>query len=184
MPAGKLPIRICAETGLVYMHLNETHDFHAPLIIYDKMGFQHKIDPDKSLFLVQNSASLLCPALRKKMEEGDLVGAKEMIHRLMRMLLSEYQRGFGDNDHALMQNTGVRDGHPLHIDVGQFSKEPRFQDPRVYHGELFSKTYKFRIWLAKHYPDLETYLTALLFDEIGPAMDAMKPVLKTIDEGL
>lgn len=168
------------ETGLVYLHLNETQEFHSPLLIYDKMGFRHEIDPNKALFLVQNSAEMLCSALRKKNSEG----AKEIISRLMNMLLSEYQRGLGDNDHALMQNTGVRDDQPLHIDVGQFSKEPRFKDPQVYHGELFSKTYKFRIWLAKHYPELETYLAGLLFDEIGPAMETMKPALKTVDEGL
>lgn len=172
------------ETGMVYLHLNDREKFPFPLTIYDKMGLGHKIDPNQTLFLVQNSADMLCPAIRKKMEEGDLEGAREIIASLMAMLLSEYKRGLGDNDHALMQNTGVRNGRPIHIDVGQFSKESRFKDPEVYHKELFSKTYKFRIWLSKHFPELEVYLTSLLFQEIGPAMEEMKPILKTIDEGL
>lgn len=172
------------ETGLVYLHLNETQELPSSLILYDKMGFEHKIDPNKTLFLVQNTADMLCCTLRKKMGVGDVEGAKIIISRLMAMLISEYKRGFGDNDHALMQNTGVRDDYPLHIDVGQFSQEARFKDPEVYHKELFSKTYKFRIWLSKHFPELEAYLTALLLEEIGPAMETMKPILKTIDEGL
>lgn len=79
---------------------------------------------------------------------------------------------------------GRKEGYPLHIDVGQFSREDRFKDPEVYHKELFSKTYKFRIWLSKNFPEPETYLTALLLEEIGPDMESMKPILKTIYEGL
>jgi hypothetical protein len=83
-----------------------------------------------------------------------------------------------------MQNTGVLGDQPLHIDVGQFSKEERFKDQDVYKHELFSKTFKFRIWLSKHYPELEHFLSGLLFEVIGPEMTMMKPVLKTVDEGL
>lgn len=171
------------ETGLVYLHLNRSDTFQSPLIFYDKMGLKHELDLNQMMFLVQDTAEMLTKKIKQEMSQGNKQEAKNILQRLIHMLVSEYQRGLGDNDHALMQNTGVRNGVPLHIDVGQFSKENRFKDPDVYHLELFSKTYKFRIWLSKHYPELEIYLTSLLMDIIGPSMHQMRPVFKTVDEG-
>ena len=61
------------------------------------------------------------------------------------MLVSEYRRGFADNDHATVQNTGVLDGRPIHIDVGQFVRNERVKEPRLFHQELFNKTWKFQL---------------------------------------
>lgn len=168
------------ETGLVYLHLNKSDSFRKPLHIVDKIGLSHSIDLNNVAFLVQKKAAMLCPEILKRDERK----AKHLINNLIAMLLSEYTRGFGDNDHALMQNTGVIGDQPLHIDVGQFSKEDRFKSPPVFKKELFSKTYKLRIWLGKYRPELETYLSALLFEIIGPQMPQMKTSFKTIDEGV
>lgn len=165
------------ETGLIYLHLNQGDKFEKPLTIVDKLGLTHQIDPDEVVFLVQKKADMLCPAIVK----GDLVFGKKLINNLIVQLLSEYERGLGDNDHALMQNTGVIGDQPLHIDVGQFSKEERFKTD--FKHELFSKTYKFRIWLSKHYPELEKHLSGLLYEIIGPEMGQMKTSFKTVDEG-
>lgn len=167
------------ETGLVYLHLNHGDSFKKPITIQDKMGLSHIIDPDQVVFLVQKKANMLCPEIAKR----DMASSKVLIRNLISVLMDEYSRGLGDNDHALMQNTGVIGDSPVHIDVGQFSAEARFKDPAVYKHELFSKTYKFRIWLSKHYPELERYLSGMLFDIIGPEMHTMKTTFKTVDEG-
>lgn len=172
------------ETGLIYLHLNRTKIFSKPLLLIDKMGIKHFINPDEVVFLLQRSAKMLCKTIREKMESGKIEEAKLLIKNLLNMLISEYQRGFGDNDHALMQNTGTMEELPIHIDVGQFSEEERFKNRDVYGLELFSKTYKFRIWLSKQYPELEKYVTELLYNAIGPEIYEMKPNLKTVDEGV
>lgn len=171
------------ETGVIFLHLNPSSTLIEKLSITDKMGLSHEVSTQTTAFLVQKSATMLCKTLEEKMSNNDVDGAKNILRTLISMLLFEYARGFGDNDHALMQNTGMIGNQPLHIDVGQFSKEERFKDPKVYKEELFSKTYKFRIWLSKHYPELEKYLTEILEEVIGPEMQTMKPHLKTIDEG-
>lgn len=171
------------ESGLVYLHLNYGDRFKKPITILDKMGLNHQINPDEVVFLVQKKADMLCSEIVKRMDSRNIESSKLLIHNLVTMLLDEYARGFGDNDHALMQNTGVIGDSPVHIDVGQFSAETRFKNPAVYKHELFSKTYKFRIWLLKRYPELERYLTGLLVDVIGPEMHAMKTTFKTVDEG-
>jgi hypothetical protein len=171
------------ETGVIYMHLPHQSMPAQKLKIIDKAGITRELDSSSVAFLLQRKAEMLCPFIKRKMGEGNQLAAKKALSSLVSRLVDEYHRGFGDNDHALMQNTGVFDGSPVHIDVGQFTREERFKDPLVYREELFSKTYKFRIWLSKHYPELERHLYQELVSVIGPEIDQLKPKLKTVDEG-
>lgn len=166
------------ETGLVYIHLNKTNDLKMPLKIYDKMGFEHVLNMDDMEFLLQKRAYMLCSVLSQFAQRGELGQAKELIDNLLTMILGEYQRGFADNDHALMQNTGAVGTTPFHIDVGQFVIKPEMAQPENYKQELFSKTFKFRKWLAKHHPDLGLYLEDKLLNILGPEMHTMIPKLK------
>lgn len=166
------------ETGFVYVHLNKTTHLNGPIAIYDKMGFEHRLDPNQYEFLVQRKAQMLCPYIDELMLQGKVVEAKELLDRIIALIITEYQRGYADNDHALMQNTGVLDGFPIHIDVGQFVKEERAKDPEVYKQDLFSKTYKFRKWLGKKYPDLKHHLEQQLQIVIGEQYARMQPHFK------
>lgn len=168
------------ETGLVYVHLNKTTNLNKNLTIFDKMGIQHVLPIDHYEFLIQKRASMLTDHLSEKMESGQIDLAKGLLDQLFSTLLSEYRRGLGDNDHALMQNTGVLEGMPIHIDVGQFVKKETFKDLKVQQQELFNKTYKFRIWLKKRYPDLALYLDDKLLKVIGPEISTLKPQLKNM----
>lgn len=164
------------ETGLVFVHLNKTDHLKKQLSIYDKMGQKHTVDLDQMEFCVQRKADLLCDVLLEFKAAGDLARAQELIHRLLTMILSEYARGLADNDHALMQNTGVAQGKPLHIDVGQFVINDAIKQPAMFHQELFTKTYKFKLWLRENYPELADYLEGELRQIIGPASSTMQPI--------
>ncbi len=166
------------ETGLVYVHLNKSNDLQQTLTLYDKMGFQHYLNMDNMEFLLQKKAQMLCPTITQFMQKGQIGEAKELIDNLLGMILSEYSRGLADNDHALMQNTGVLGTKPVHIDVGQFVLKPEMSNPTHYKQELFSKTFKFRQWLAKHHPELGVYLNERLLEIIGPEMESMIPQVK------
>ena len=74
-----------------------------------------------------------------------------------------------------MQNTGVAHGKPVHIDVGQFLFNDAVKQPSVFHQELFTKTFKFKLWLREQYPALGEYLEAELRQIIGPSYDQMQP---------
>lgn len=156
------------ETGVVYVHLNKTNHWNKMLVIHDKMGMEHQVDLDQTEFMVQRKATLLTPAIDRLITEGQPVQAEILIDRLLAMLLSEYARGYADNDHALMQNTGVLDGFPVHIDVGQFIRNESVKAPKVYKQELFDKTYQFHRWLKQHHSDLADHLEARLVAIIGP----------------
>lgn len=95
------------ETGLVFVHLNKTNDLNKDLVLFDKMGLSHVLPIDNYEFLIQKRAFMLTDALSDQMESRHIDLAKGLLDNLFNTLLSEYNRGLGDNDHALMQNTGV-----------------------------------------------------------------------------
>lgn len=163
------------ETGLLFVHLNKTDHLQKRLMIYDKIGQMHLVELDKMEFCIQRRAQLLCTTLLDYKNKGDLLAAQQLVHQLLNLILSEYVRGLADNDHALMQNTGVAQGKPVHIDVGQFVFKEAVKEPTIFHQELFTKTYKFKLWLRENYPELGKYLEEELQQIIGSEYLTMKP---------
>lgn len=173
------------ETGVIFIHLNKSKNLNKNLIIYDKMGIKHELKLDDFEFMIQRKAQMLCPTLKQLISKGDILAAQKLLDRLLSTLLSEYHRGYADNDHALMQNTGVLAGYPLHIDVGQFVKNSRVKSEHIYHQEIFNKTWKFRKWLEKEAPELSEYLVLRLKEIIGEKkFDELKPRLNKAAVGV
>lgn len=170
------------ETGLVFVHLNKTSDLNKTLSFTDKMGFSYNVNLDDMEFMVQKKAEMLCPYLKKLIDQKKLPEAKLFLNRLTALISSEYSRGFADHDHALMQNTGVFDNMPIHIDVGQFAKDETAKDSQVFKQHLFNKMYKFRAWLAKESPELNHYLEQQLVTIIGSEFYTMQPHFIAHDE--
>ena len=119
--------------------------------------------------------------LKELVDNQELDQAKHLLKLLLDQMLSEFKRGLADHDYALIQNTGVLDGYPIHIDVGQFIYEEDLKNPEVYHQSLFNKTYKFRIWLRSLSPSLADYFDQELESIIGPKMHSMTPYFLTMD---
>lgn len=171
------------ETGVLYVNLGKNDKWERKLVVYDKIGLKHELQLDSLEFMLQKKADMLCPELLKLKDHNDLAGAKEVIDNLLAMLVSEYQRGYADNDHALMQNTGVYGKKPIHIDVGQFVINPIASDPNVYRQELFNKMWKFRLWLRQNYPELADYTHDSLKKIIGPSFEQLSPQLNKASMG-
>jgi hypothetical protein len=163
------------ETGILFVHLNDTLEWNQELLITDKVGFQHHLQLGKMQFLLQRRAEMLSKTLNEYMSAGQTAQAEQLIDRLLEMLVLEYARGLADNDHALMQNTGVRDGRPIHIDAGQFIYNPVVQSKTLLKREIYDKTFKFLQWLQKHYPSLAEHLKARLIALIGVEYFYMLP---------
>lgn len=168
------------ETGLIFVHLNKSKDLNQKIVIVDKIGTKSVLDSDKYEFLVQKRTKLLSSTLENHMKKNEIDLAKKLIDKLFDMLVDEYERGYGDNDHALVQNTGVLLGSPIHIDVGQFIVNENFKEINMQHQEMFNKTYRFRIWLKKRYPELHVHLSDKLFGYMGSKMNELNPILKSV----
>lgn len=167
--------KLSEETGVVYVHLNKTATLHQPFVFYDKVGMKYKIDLDQYEFMVQKKAKMLCDEIDNLMVTGKQTHAEALLDTLLTRLLSEYRRGLADNDHALMQNTGVYDGVPIHVDVGQFAEDEGIKDPDFYLQELYTKTYKFRIWLNENHPALAKAFDKRLESLYGAKFKTMQP---------
>lgn len=166
------------ESGLVYVHLNKTDHLNKKVLFIDKIGLRHTIDLDQMEFLIQKKVNMLCPILDQFMADGEEEKAKSLLTSLNALILSEYYSGIADNDYAFMQNTGVYNGEPVHIDVGQFVENDSMRDSDTYHQELFNKYYDFRLWLQDHYPTLLEHVDFELKQEIGEQFDTLKHIPK------
>jgi len=158
------------ETGLIYVHLNKTAHLQKNLVIFDKMGSKHILDIDRFEFLIQKKATMLTDYIE---EQNGKVFA--FLDTLVSMIKSEYERGVADNDPAIMQNTGVIAGKPVHLDVGQFDVSEKYKDPELYRDEIFQKFYKFRRWLTKKYPETAVFLDDRLRHEFGESFFEIAP---------
>jgi hypothetical protein len=163
------------EAGLVCVHLNKTGTLNKSVIVVDKMEETHSIELDQTEFLLQKKAEMLGAYIDQLIGSGQIVEAKQLLSQIVEVILSEYARGLSDNDHALLPNTGVIAGHPVHIDVGQFVLNEDVKMPHVYKQELFSKTYKLNAWLKNRYPELSQYLEIELRNIIGDQFDFYRP---------
>lgn len=162
------------ETGILYVHLNKSNFLNKSVTIIDKVGCKHQVWIDDFQFMIQKKAIMLCDQIDTYMANKKEIEALNLLENLVNQILDEYQRGFADNDHALIQNTGVCDGVPLHVDVGQFVFNEEIKNKSFYLQELFTKTYKFRKWLNEKYPSLnrkfESFLKLFMddFDSMSP----------------
>ena len=129
---------------------------------------RHLLDLNQMEFILQKKATMWCTAIDELCATGQIDRAKGLIDNLLSMLLFEYHRGFADNDHALMQNTGVIEGRPIHIDTGQFIYNESMKRPKIYKQELFDKMYQMSLWLNTTHKELADHLKLRLIIIIGP----------------
>lgn len=142
------------ETGLVYLHLNKTETLQQKIELIDKLGISHFLSLDELEFVVQKRAELLYPALQGMMDKGQEEEAKELLSRLMALLVTRCQKGIFDKDPDLFTNFGVIHGRPIQIDPGRFKKDPSESDPQKYKDEIIRITDKLYMSLQKEYKTL------------------------------
>lgn len=141
------------ETGLVFVHLNKTTTLNHRLSIQDKLGLHNELDLDQLQFCIQRKAEMLATALLRLKAENKLEDAKQLAAKTLNLLINDYKRGFVDNDPALMQNTGVVDGNPIHVDIGQLVHDEQAKNPDYYKPLYDAKAAELHRWLQDHYPE-------------------------------
>jgi hypothetical protein len=129
-------------------------------------------------FMIQRKAKMLTDTIHQMMDNDEQEAVKTLLTKLLKTILSEFDRGLSDNDQALMQNTGVLDGKPIHIDLGQFVRRRDVQNPQLMKQHLFNRTYLFNLWLKEHYPEIGDYFYGMLAQAIGPQIDELKYQVK------
>lgn len=153
---------LAPQTGLEFIHLKTGAAAPPPpyhtLKIYDKLGNLYLLDSSLQQFLLQRRCTPLSAAIDALMASNDIDGAKQLIDELIALFIGEYRRGLVDQDPLLLQNTGVLEGHPIHIDAGRFIPDESFSEPARYNLHLKTKLDHLQQWLEKYHPTLAQYL--------------------------
>lgn len=143
------------ETGLLFLHLNKSHELKTVLTIVDKLGIEHRLDPNDYEFLLQQKAVLVKDKINQWMQEDQIEEAKNALHSLLSLIFHRVEKGIVDLDPNLSKNFGFVGEHAIEIDIGRFSKNQNLQaclDPILHKSRE-----DFQHWLNKHHPALAEY---------------------------
>jgi hypothetical protein len=150
------------ETGLLFVHLNQTTHLKKKLIIIDKLNIQHAIDLDKMDFVVQKKADLVYERISLLMKKGEVEKAKQSIDAILALITGRCEKGYHDRDPNIRTNCGFLGEKAIKIDVGRLMKMEEIRKKERMLQELFRICGPFQIWLDNTYPTLGTYLKGRL----------------------
>ncbi len=155
------------KTGLIYTHLNPSSNLPSKLQIVDPLQITHVIDPNKTAFLIQRRATLVYPALKDYLTEGDLDGAKVALSSLIKLFFWKWDHGIADNDPLIRTNYGIIDGKAIQIDVGPLSKATQSLPQPQRKEEIQQITTSLRGWLNENAPSLIPFLDQELLQQLS-----------------
>lgn len=139
------------ETGIVYVQLNKTGRFEQPIVLHDKMGLRHTVNPDRVYFVIQEKAVQTETVLRHAMDAGNIELAKKRLNQIFELYQNEYAKGLADADIAVMRNTGFVGERPIHFDVGELM-ENGFGEPGIKIRDFEIIAEEVDTWFKTNYP--------------------------------
>jgi hypothetical protein len=145
------------ETGLLFIRLHKTPYFPSSLTIIDKMGIEHKIDLNKTEFLVQKKADMITQKIVRLAAQSELASARQLLSHLAQfckeMTQKLNEKGYFDHDPNFLTNYGVIGDQIIKIDVGPFYS---LDDPKAKSqlDKLKMQLNCFNKFLHKNYPEL------------------------------
>lgn len=150
------------DSQLLYVHLLPTQNLHQQVTIIDKIGQEKVLNLDDVVFLIQRKGDTLDTRLTQLLDQGQVPEAGKAIASIVKMYVSEYQKGLYDRDHGVMFNTGFVGDQPFHLDVGKFSQDDNMRHVQVYKKDLEHVVWKIDQWVKTHFPQYTAILTPFL----------------------
>lgn len=146
------------QTGVLYTHLNKGVGLNQKTTFFDKIGRTFELDLDQYEFYIQSWADPLEHRLNLLLTENKQREAEELIDSLLVKVKGDFNRGYLDQDPALLQNSGVFMGKVISIDVGQFQKTAALKEEDFYRKEFEHRLFILQRDLQKKYPLLSNYV--------------------------
>jgi hypothetical protein len=118
------------DTGLIFIHLAKTNHLQQTVVIVDDKGNEHKIDLDRTEFVLQEKAELLFERLAKLYKAGDRQGAQKSIAAVLELVKRRIDQGYADRDKGVSNNFGFVGERAIQLDIGrlyQGIKEGQFE---------------------------------------------------------
>lgn len=140
------------ESGVIYVHLNKAQAHPKPLVIHDKVGLRHVVEPSQVYFVVQEKGTPTEAVLRNALDSGNIDLAKKRMHQIFDLYLTEYSKGLADKDLAVLRNTGFVGERPIHFDVGELMEDDEVKRFSVRMEDFDIIARQFDQWFKVNYP--------------------------------
>lgn len=146
--------KLSKETGVLYVHFNETKQFQDPLLLTDASGLRTPIALDNCDFIVQRRAVSLRDHLDELIARKDMCAAEDSIERLLALSPAFFHKGMRNRDIEFVNNYGFIDGDPVLFDVGRLLPCIGEEGKEKYQKKLSGFLPAFRAWIEAFYPML------------------------------
>ncbi len=150
------------ETGVLYAHLNRSHNLNKKLTVFYKDGDMHLIDLDKTNFMIQKRASLIYSRITELMANGDIPGAQNVLSLIFSLLETLGKKGIVDNDPVIHKNFGIIKDKAVQIDIGTMKLDPLSAKNGTYKTLIPGTTQILKTWIEKNYPELQPHFEECL----------------------
>ncbi|MBI2743399.1 MAG: hypothetical protein HYX48_05725 [Chlamydiales bacterium] len=140
------------ETGLLYVHLNKTHEWKKKIALIDRLNIRHMLDAGNLDFIIQKRAELVHERIDRLMSEGKKSEAEGAIRELFHLIAKRKEKGFRDRDPNIRTNCGFIGEHAVKIDVGALIKREKLQKPVGKKERIENIAAPFRSWLEVKHP--------------------------------
>jgi hypothetical protein len=138
------------ETGLLYLHLNQTVGKLPLLMASGPLGQALRLPLDEYRFALQKKAMPLVDGLVAARVDGKL---PERIEMIVALLESRIGRGIGNSDPSLFRNFGFLESSAIEFDFGNYVARPDLSDPLNAQVEMERYIRPLRTWLEKNAPE-------------------------------
>ncbi len=138
------------ETGLLYLHLNQTAGKLPVLEAKGPLGQSLRLPLDEYRFALQKKAVPLEDGLLAAQAQGTL---PERIEMIVALLESRIRKRIGNADPSLWRNFGFLEKEAIEFDFGNYRARPDLSDPKAARAELNRYIRPLKAWLEKNGPE-------------------------------
>lgn len=159
------------ESGLIYVHLNKGDELNKKVTLIDKLGFQRSVNLDDVNFIVQERVDTSRKAIYSALKRENVGKAKQYIHSLLALYLSEYNKGIYDHDHGVLHNTGFVGDRAVHLDVGKLYRDENIHKPEFAQQDLALVVAKISKRVFERFPNLHAEVADCMRTFVSESFD-------------
>lgn len=141
------------ETGLLFVHLNNSKELHQKITLVDRQGKEWLVDLNKTAFIVQEKAQVFLKHFHELIQKKDFEGLERAEQLILDLIGRRCQKGFLDNDKGVIKNFGFVGNRAIQIDIGELVKDEKIKTNASF--EIKRVQNKINSWIERSYPDFK-----------------------------
>ncbi len=151
------------QTGLLYLHLNQTKELKRKVLLHPPKGCKIELDLDKTEFLIQKQTTKLFDYLTLLKKGGETQKIKQAITSALDLITTCKSMGLGNFDQEDLFPIGFVDERPF---LTRLDSLRLISSKSAKYANFCKLTEKLRLWFAEENPDLVSFLDAQIEQRI------------------